>query len=105
MRFNYIDDGKLEQAWITFASNMLWIKELEKDSHVLSIPERFAFMSGDNNKTHSLPIGRDESNWQSAEIDLRVWETAWFNHDFYGAREQIIFILFQSYWLKGNVSL
>jgi len=54
-------------------------------------------MSGDNNKTHSLPIGRDESNWQSAEIDLRVWETAWFNHDFYGAREQIIFILFQSY--------
>lgn len=70
-----------------------------------SIPQRFAFMPDDNNKTRGLPIGRDESNWQSAEIDLRVWETAWFNHDFYGARAQIVLILFHSCQLRGNVRL
>lgn len=32
-------------------------------------------MSDDNDKTE-LPISRDVSNWQSAAIDLRVWETA-----------------------------
>lgn len=41
-----------------------------------SIPEHFVFMPSDDNKTHGLSIDRDISNWQSTEIDLRVWEAA-----------------------------
>lgn len=66
---------------------------------------RFAFMPGDDNKTHGLPIGCDVSNWQSAEIDLRVWETARFNRDFYGARARESYSFYSTLLPVENVSL
>lgn len=78
------------------ADNMLRIiKELPKrrTRTSSSIPEHFAFMPGDDNKTHGLPIDRDVSNWQSAEIDLRVWETTISTMTF---TARVVLILFHS---------
>jgi len=52
-------------------------------------------MPSDNDKTE-LAINRDISNWQSAEIDLRVWEATRSDYDWL-LRASRYFILFRSH--------